>query len=144
MNLAWFLMTCPAPEFKDAHRSVRLMRAVTGRSRPVQNAWGVLGAASYYCDDLPGAAERLEKARRLSPQNFGIWDYYMAMIHWRQGRNDDARACFDRAQRWIKANGAKQLQQRVRRESAAVLGLDVGVEANAPAEARSQRAPTAN
>ena len=85
MNFAWFLMTCPVPELRDAHRSVRLIRAVTGRSPPVQNSWGVLGTASYYCDDFSGAVLALEKERRLSPPDFGIWDYYMAMIHWRQG-----------------------------------------------------------
>jgi tetratricopeptide (TPR) repeat protein len=124
INLAWFLLTGPIQELKDAHRAERLMREATGRSSPPQNSWAVRGAAKYYCEDLPGAAAALEAERRLNPRQFGFWDFYVAMIHARQGRKDDARACFDRAASWMKINGMQRQHERIRRESAAVLGLD--------------------
>jgi hypothetical protein len=46
------------------------------------------------------------------------------MIHARQGHNDKARACFDRAESWMKVNGMQRKHERIRRESAAVLGLN--------------------
>jgi tetratricopeptide (TPR) repeat protein len=124
INLAWFLLAGPVQELKDAHRAERLMREVTGLSSSPRNSWAVLGAAKYYCDDLPGAAAALEAARRLDPRQFGFWDFYVAMIHARQGHNDKARACFDRAESWMKVNGMQRKHERIRRESAAVLGLN--------------------
>jgi tetratricopeptide (TPR) repeat protein len=123
VNFAWFLLAGPVEELKDAHRAERLMREVTGLSSPPQNSWAVLGAAKYYCDDLPGAAVALEAERRLDPRRFGFWDFYVAMIHARQGRKGEARACFDRAESWMKVNGMQRQHERIRRESAAVLGL---------------------
>jgi hypothetical protein len=98
------------------------MREVTGQSSPPQYSWAILGAAKYYCDDLPGAAAALEAERRLHPEQFGFWDFYVAMIHAR--RKDNARACFDRAESWMKVNGMQRKHERIRRESAALLGLD--------------------
>ncbi len=123
VNFAWFLLAGPVEELKDAHRAERLMREVTGRSSPPRNSWAVLGAAKYYCDDLPGAAAALEAERRLDPRQFGFWDFYVAMIHARQGRKGEARACFDRAESWMKVNGMQRQHERIRRESAAVLSL---------------------
>ena len=94
------------------------------RSSPPQHSWAVLGAAKYYCDDSPGAAAALEAERRLDPRRFGFWDFYVAMIHARQGRKGEARACFDRAESWMKVNGMQRKHERIRRESAALLGLD--------------------
>jgi tetratricopeptide (TPR) repeat protein len=122
INLAWFLLAGPIQELKDAHQAQQLMREVTGRSSPPPMSWAVLGAAKYYCDDLPGAAAALEAARRLDPRQFGFWDFYVAMIHARQGRKDSARACFDRAESWIKVNGMQRKHERIRRESATLLG----------------------
>jgi eukaryotic-like serine/threonine-protein kinase len=124
INLAWFLLAVPAQELKDTHRAERLLREVTGRSSPPQYSWAILGAAKYYCDDLPGAAAALEAERRLHPEQFGFWDFYVAMIHARQGRKGEARACFDRAESWMKVNGMQKKHERIRRESAAVLGLN--------------------
>jgi tetratricopeptide (TPR) repeat protein len=124
INLACFLLACPVQELKDAHRAERLMREVAGRSSPPQHSWAVLGAAKYYCDDLPGAAAALEAERRLDPRKFGFWDFYVAMIHARQGRKHEALACFDRAESWMKVNGMQRQHERIRRESAALLGLD--------------------
>ena len=123
INLAWFLVAGPLEELKDVHRAQRLLREPTGRSSPPQYACAILGAAKYYCDDLPGAAAALEAERRLHPEQFGFWDFYAAMIHARQGRKDEARACFDRAESWMKVNGMQKKHERIRRESAAVLGL---------------------
>jgi hypothetical protein len=123
VNFAWFLLAGPVEELKDAHRAERLMREVTGLSSPPQNSWAVLGAAKYYCDDLSGAAA-LDVQRRLDPLQFGFWDFYVAMIHARQGRKGEARACFDRAESWMKVNGMQRQHERIRRESAAVLGLN--------------------
>ena len=124
INLAWFLVAGPLEELKDVPRAQRLLRELTGRSSPPQHACAILGAANYYCDDLPGAAAALEAERRLHPEQFGFWDFYAAMIHARQGRKDEARACFDRAESWMKVNGMQKKHERIRRESAAVLGLN--------------------
>jgi hypothetical protein len=124
INLAWFLVAGPVQELEDAHRAERLMREVTGRSSPPQSFWAALGAAKYYCDDLPGAAAALEAEHRLHPEQFGFWDFYVAMIHARPGRKREARACFDRAESWMNVNGMQRKHERIRRESAAVLGLD--------------------
>jgi hypothetical protein len=48
----------------------------------------------------------------------------VAMIHARQGRKDEARASFDRAESWMKVNGMQKKHERIRRESAAVFGLN--------------------
>ena len=66
---------------------------------PHAPAYGnTLGIALYRACRYPEAIAALERHLSVFPGEADAWDlYFLAMVHHRQGRRDQARACFERA-----------------------------------------------
>jgi serine/threonine protein kinase/Flp pilus assembly protein TadD len=119
-NLAWLLANCPATQFRDAARAVRLVKK-TLQSRPSSSDnWGILGSALYRAGKWTEAIEALQKAKQLGNGSAFVW-FFLAMSHWQQGDPQEARKCYDKA---VSARGDDPISNRLlQAEAAALLGV---------------------
>jgi eukaryotic-like serine/threonine-protein kinase len=123
INLIWFRLDCPIADLGDTALAMRLARDLLTRSPDRPDSWSTLGTACFYSADLKGALSAFRKAREFDKQSYGGWEFFAAMAHWKLGDKQEARSCFDRAQKWMMTNQITDQHRRVRKEAAAVLGL---------------------
>ena len=124
-QLAWLLVTCPDPKFRDAARAVGLAgKAVESRPK-YTHAWLTLGVAHYRAGDWKAAIAALHKPMELYPGSPYEW-FFLAMAHWKQGNKDEARQWYDKSIEWMDKYGSSNLHhQRFRAEAAELLGVKV-------------------
>jgi tetratricopeptide (TPR) repeat protein len=134
-EFAWFLATCPAPQFRNAREAVALaQRAVQGI--PEGDPWKVfglvdrrpgnvrrtLGVALYRTGDWRAAAEALHKGAALRAGGDSSDWYFLAMAYQQMGEKDEARRCYDKAVKWMEMNRPRDPELlRFRAEAATVL-----------------------
>jgi eukaryotic-like serine/threonine-protein kinase len=123
VNLAWFRLACPAVALRDVREALRLAKELTANAPARADSWSILGAALYYHGDQKSALGAFEKARQLDPAKFGAWDFYAAMAHLMLGEKSEAKACYDRAERWIKQNRHSKTHERIQSEASTLLNL---------------------
>jgi tetratricopeptide (TPR) repeat protein len=98
---AWFLATSAESRLRDAALAVRLAQKAVA-ARPQSAGYrNTLGVAHYRNGDDRAAVAELEKAMSLRAGGNGFDWFFLAMAHWRLGDRDQARACCDRAVRWM-------------------------------------------
>jgi serine/threonine protein kinase/tetratricopeptide (TPR) repeat protein len=120
---AWFLATCPDPQFHDARLAVELAkRAIT--LAPTGWYWVTLGAAHYRAGNWQDAVATLTKALEL-PEGSAWSFFFLAMAHAKLGHPDQARQCYDRAVQFMEKSRADHRElSRFRREAEQVLGIN--------------------
>jgi eukaryotic-like serine/threonine-protein kinase len=139
-NLAWELATGPKPQ-RDPVLAARLAAFSVALAPGKQVSLNTLGVALYRAGRFAEAITTLEKSLDAGKGQFDAFDLFvLAMAHHRLGHRPVARACYDRAVRWLKGQKAlgpqhsKELAD-FRAETEAVLAAqpdDLPVEVFAP------------
>jgi serine/threonine protein kinase/tetratricopeptide (TPR) repeat protein len=109
--LAWFLATCPDPQFRDADRAVVVAQTVVERVPHYVGYRLTLGAAHYGRGDYRNALRALEQAVGLPNQATQVNDpgassvrFYLALAAWQLGEQEQARRWYDQAVAWLRDN----------------------------------------
>jgi eukaryotic-like serine/threonine-protein kinase len=100
-RLAWFLITCRDPKFRDPPRAVRLARKTTDLFPQYGMYWNTLGVAQYRAGDWQAAVAALEKSTRLQEGGDPTDWFFLAMAHRQLGHKEEARPWYDRAVQWM-------------------------------------------
>ena len=77
--------------------------------------------AHYRAGDWKAAIAALEKSLELRKEGDATEWFFLAMAHWKLGRQDEARKWHDRAVAWMEKNNPKHEELRRFREEAAKL-----------------------
>jgi tetratricopeptide (TPR) repeat protein len=125
--LAWHLATCPLAAYREPTRAVELSRSATEAVPWEGQYWTTCGAALYRAGSLPEAALALEKARQLlADRNDPTPLYFLAMVHWEQGDQEQARRSFVRAESaGDQIHGWSIDAERLRHETGELIGAPV-------------------
>jgi tetratricopeptide (TPR) repeat protein len=86
--------------------------------------WNTLGMALYCTGDYDGALEALEKEYELRGEGDTVNWLCLALVEHARGRDDVARAWYERALVWMATHETDDRQQWYRAEAARVLGLE--------------------
>ncbi len=125
---AWTLATGSIDQ-RDAERAVALARQAVALAPGEQESLNTLGVALYRAGQYAEAVAVLEQSLAAGKGEFDAFDeFFLAMAHYRLGRANRARACFDRAVRWLSERKNLPAQSipeltRFRAEAEAVLAL---------------------
>jgi tetratricopeptide (TPR) repeat protein len=116
-NRAWDLATGAELE-RDPVLACRLAALAVALAPGEQERLNTLGVALYRAGNFAQAIETLGRSAQAGKGQFDGFDlYFLAMAHHRLGQEARARACFDRANRWLRKQ--KSLNERRSRELAA-------------------------
>lgn len=123
-GLAWFLATCPEPEFIDPRRAVALATQAVQREPKNGGYWITLGVAQCQAGDWAAAVRALSKAEELLKEMPIHGVFFLAKAYWHLGKQRLARQYYDAACQYMEAN--KETSEELRRfraEAAVVLGI---------------------
>src|SRR5262249_39620891 len=130
-NYAWALATGPGST-RDPQRALALARRAVELAPNVGFYLNTLGVAQHRAGRYAEAVTSLEKSLAAGKGQFAGFDlFFLAMAHHSLRHRDEARACFDRAVRWIdeqkglSEQNAKELAG-FRAEAAELLGVSPG------------------
>jgi len=114
---AWVLATGPKPQ-RDPALAARLAAFSVALAPGEQTSLNTLGVALYRAGKFTEAITNLEKSLAAGNGQFDAFDlFFLAMAHQRLGHRPDARACYDRAVRWL--NEQKGIAEQHAKELAA-------------------------
>jgi tetratricopeptide (TPR) repeat protein len=102
--LAWFLVTCPEPKFRDPRRAVELAKKGIKLAPKEANFWNTLGAAHYRAGDWQAATLALGKAREYGKGGNAVNFFFLAMTNWRLGQKNEALTWYKKAVEWLENN----------------------------------------
>jgi tetratricopeptide (TPR) repeat protein len=121
-ELAWFLVTCPDPKYRNGQRALQLARKAADLQPRSPEAWETLATVNYRTGDYPAALGALQKAMALRPQGDGADWLLLALVHWQLRHQEEARTWYGRAVQWMGKNApADDELLRFRAEAAALL-----------------------
>src|SRR5262249_5224280 len=95
-NYAWFLATCPQPEFRDPPKAVKLAQMAINLNEGQWEDWNTLGVAHYRCNKLPEAIKALEHSCRKSGGGNAFDFFFLAMAQYQLGHVDKAREYYEK------------------------------------------------
>ncbi len=126
--LAWQLVTCPDPKFRDPSRAVELAKKADQLSPENGNIWNTLGVAHYRTGNWKGAVASLKKSMALGEGGDSVDWFFLAMAHWQLGDMEQARKWYDQAIHGMEKNRpwSEELRgdlRRFRAEAAELLGI---------------------
>lgn len=124
-NLAWFLVTCPDPKFRDPSKAVKLAQKAVELAPNEGNHLNTLGVAHYRAGDWKAAVSALTKSDGLLKGNeLSFNAFFLAMSHWQLGSKHEAHKWYDRAVQWMEKNKPQDEELgRFRAEAAELLGI---------------------
>src|SRR5262249_14338469 len=130
-SLAWFLANCPEARLRDPARAVKLVERALQLEERVGTEWNTLGVAYYRAGQWKAAIDSLEKSHVLRNGGDAFDFVFLAMAHWKQGRQKEALQWYERASAWLEENQQalakdKPHQEELRRfraEAARLLGI---------------------
>jgi WD40 repeat protein len=100
-NLAWGLVTGPA-ERRDPVRALKLIEEALKQQPENADILNTLGVVRYRNGQYAQAVVTLEKSLRITKGEFAAFDlFFLAMCHAKLGDPAKAKACFDRAVKWM-------------------------------------------
>jgi serine/threonine-protein kinase len=120
---AWFLVTCPRLELRDAERAQSLAEALTTDVPGNATYWNCLGAARYRAGRWPAAVEALQTATRLRRADDPRDWFFLALAQRQLKAEAPAREALRRGQQAFEQNWSGNLEiRRIRQEAAELLG----------------------
>ncbi|MCH8047715.1 MAG: tetratricopeptide repeat protein [Planctomycetes bacterium] len=140
-SLAWFLATCPDPQFRDPKRAAEQAKKAVERAPKNGSYWNTLGIAQYRAGDWKAAIEALEKSMELGSGGNSFDWFFLAMAHRQLGsqggerraegtepsevdHNAEAQRWYEQAVEWMKKNRPDDGELiRFRNEAAKLLRL---------------------
>jgi serine/threonine protein kinase/tetratricopeptide (TPR) repeat protein len=121
-NLAWLLATCADAKQRRPAEAVALAKRAVELDPKQGMTWNTLGAAHYCAGDWKEAIAALSKSMELRQGGDGFDWFFLAMIHARMGKNEQARKLFDKAVGWMEKNSPRDEElKRFRAEAESVL-----------------------
>jgi len=125
-NLAWFLVTCPDPKFRDPAKAVKLAQKAVDMAPKEGSHWNTLGVAHYRAGDWKAATAALEKSDELLKGNeLSFNAFFLAMAQWQLANKDEARRRYDQAVQWMEKNKPQDEElRRFRAEAEDVLKIE--------------------
>jgi tetratricopeptide (TPR) repeat protein len=122
-HLAWFLVNCPQPEFRDPPQAIRLATTLTAEIPSNADYRNILGAAWYRAGDSEKAIEALRHADRLRGSEHARDWFFLAMAYWKADRRQEAEQAYRRGEQWLQSNQPHHAElQRIRQEAVELLG----------------------
>jgi serine/threonine protein kinase/tetratricopeptide (TPR) repeat protein len=124
-SLAWRLSAAAAESDRNPRRAVELAKELFELSPDSPDYWLTLGVAQYRAGDLREAAGMLGKhATRATGRDIPLNGFYLAMVYWRLGDKEKARASYDQAARWLATQSGRDPElDAFRAEAARLLGV---------------------
>jgi WD40 repeat protein/serine/threonine protein kinase len=123
-DFAFFLVSCPEPQFRDAAKA--LVHAEKAIALDPANAdyAALLGMAQYRAGEWQAAVDTLEKAIARAPVRFaGHARIFLSMAHQQLGHVTEARRCYEQALPEIKKDSSLEELRQLRTEAATLLGI---------------------
>jgi tetratricopeptide (TPR) repeat protein len=106
-NRAWELANAPAPR-RELDRALALIRRAQAVAPDEGTLLNTLGVIHYRAGRSAEAITTLEQSLKAGRgQSDGFDLLFLAMAHHRLGHREEARACFDRAARWLRDHQAR-------------------------------------
>jgi len=99
-NLAWLLATCPMTELRDPQAAVAHARRAVELGPQEGNYWNTLGVAHYRAGEWDEAKTALHRSIELRDEGDSFDWFFLALVHLKQGRKEQARDWYDKAVRW--------------------------------------------
>ena len=123
-NLAWLLVTCADPSFRDPAGALSHADRAVELSPDEGTYWNTLAVARYRARQWDKALEAFDRSMELRGQGDSYDWYFVAMVHAERGNKERARKWYDVAVTWNEDRdpGEEELH-RFRVEAAKVLGL---------------------
>jgi tetratricopeptide (TPR) repeat protein len=123
-DLAWLFATCSEAKFRDAARAVTLGKKAVELRPNAGMLWNRLGPAHYRAGDWKAAVTALEKAMSMRGGGDAFDWFFLAMAHWQQGNEEQARSWYGKAVAWMDENRSEDEELiRFRAEAAELLGV---------------------
>jgi tetratricopeptide (TPR) repeat protein len=123
-ELALVLSTSAEPALRDGPLGVEFARRARELAPERAGAWSVLGYAYYRTGHWDEAVAALEKVAQLNGYAGCDDGFFLAMAHWQQGKQGQARKEYEAAARWLAENAPQDADlRRFRAEAAALLGV---------------------
>jgi uncharacterized protein HemY len=128
MELAWFLVTGPK-QFRDAPRAQPLARQAVEFAPGEPLCLNTLGVVYYRLGRWQEAVETLQESAQVNPEGATGYDlFFLAMAYGQTGEPEKARACFEQALGWWRAQGTLAPHQlaelrAIRAEAEELLGV---------------------
>jgi tetratricopeptide (TPR) repeat protein len=94
-SLAYFLIFCVDPRFRDPARAVSLAQSAVNQIPGSGDFWSTLGVVQYRNGQWQAAIASLNKAKQLHHERDERDWLFLAMAYWQVGDQKTARACFD-------------------------------------------------
>jgi eukaryotic-like serine/threonine-protein kinase len=124
VEYALFLASCPAIQFQDTDRALKLTKQALQLSPEYYEGWRVLGLSECRAGHWTAAIEALERWVTFNPDRDPEAGFSFAIAHARLGHRQEALKRYDEAARLMKGRGPRhQEQSRLRVEAAELLGL---------------------
>jgi tetratricopeptide (TPR) repeat protein len=121
---AWLLATCPDAKVRDPKRAVELAQKAVELD-PRGSYWNTLGVAQYRAGNFQEALAALGKSMELQEGGNSFDWFFVAMVHWRLDRKDEARQWYNKAVAWMEKHQPKNEElRRFRAEAEELLGID--------------------
>ena len=121
-SMGWWLVTCPAVQFRDPQRALALAWQAIQRTPEQGDAWELLGVAQYRSGQPSAATESLRKALELTDGGEPEQWFFLALAYWQNQNHQQAWEWYSKATAWIeKHHPANEALDRFRAEAGAVL-----------------------
>ncbi len=119
--LAWFLATCPDPQFRNPTQAVAWAQKALGRAPQEGTFWNTLGVAHYRAGDPKAAVAALQKSMQLRGGGDASDWFFLAMAHWKMDDAEQARTWYQKAVQWMDRYQVRDEELRGFRAEAAAL-----------------------
>jgi tetratricopeptide (TPR) repeat protein len=126
-ELAWFLASCPDPQFRDPDRAISLAQKALQKVKDNGIIWNTLGIAQFRAGQWREAIVSLEKSMERNKGGDSYDWLFLAMAHWRLGEKEEARRWYDKADKELKKFEYPHVEEgRWLAEAAALLQIKGG------------------
>jgi WD40 repeat protein/serine/threonine protein kinase len=123
-DFAFFLLTCPEPQFRDAAKGFAHAQVAVALEPADADFAAVLGMAQYRTREWQAAVDTLEKAIERSPARYlSHAKLILSMAHQQLGHATEAHRWYQQAFAEIKKDGSREELDHLRVEAAAVLRI---------------------
>jgi tetratricopeptide (TPR) repeat protein len=121
-RIAWRLLTCPDPRFRDLSLAADLVKQNLQLAPERGKHWTTQGVLQYRKGEWPQAVAALEKAVQLTQGGEAADWFFLAMAHAQQGDPKQARKWYEQAIAWMDTNQPNDAElRRFRTEAEALL-----------------------
>ncbi len=127
-SMAGSLANCADLRLRNAEQAVILAELAVRLAPKSSDNWFILGMARYRAGDWEGVLKALEKSMHFGGGGYPNDFFFMAMVHWQLGDQEEARRWYDKAVEFFnKHYTSGNSQGQFRPEAAKLLGLKFAV-----------------